>query len=97
MLAKVTKHAQEEVKGDFWPIYDDSDAEPGEDAVAEAHRRATAFAASVTRSYAAAVACVTDDLAELTVHLRFPAEHWHRIRHTNLIERTFGETRRRAR
>jgi putative transposase len=28
--------------------------------------------------------------------LRFPREHWHRIRHTNLIERTFGETRRRT-
>ena len=39
---------------------------------------------------------VTDDLASLTVHLRFPAEHWHRIRHSNLIERTFGETRRRT-
>ena len=24
------------------------------------------------------------------------AEHWHRIRHSNLIERTFGETRRRT-
>ena len=44
----------------------------------------------------AAVRCVTDDLASLTVHLRFPAEHWHRIRHSNLIERTFGETRRRT-
>jgi putative transposase len=32
----------------------------------------------------------------LTVFLRFPREHWHRIRHTNLIERTFGETRRRT-
>jgi putative transposase len=30
------------------------------------------------------------------VHLRFPPEHWHRIRHSNLIERTFGETRRRT-
>jgi transposase-like protein len=29
------------------------------------------------------------------VHLRFPAEHWKRIRHSNFIERTFGETRRR--
>jgi Transposase, Mutator family len=43
-----------------------------------------------------AVACVTSDLASLTVHLRFPTEHWHRIRHSNLIERTFGETRRRT-
>jgi putative transposase len=32
----------------------------------------------------------------LTVHLRFPAEHWRRIRHSNFIERTFGETRRRT-
>jgi len=30
------------------------------------------------------------------VHLRFPVEHWQRIRHTNLLERTFGETRRRT-
>jgi len=32
----------------------------------------------------------------LTVYLRFPAEHWHRTRHSNFIERTFGETRRRV-
>jgi transposase-like protein len=42
------------------------------------------------------VACVTDELASLTVHLRFPAEHWRRIRHSNFIEGTFGETRRRV-
>jgi len=30
------------------------------------------------------------------VHLRFPREHWRRIRHSNFIERTFGETRRRT-
>jgi putative transposase len=35
-------------------------------------------------------------LPELTTFLRFPREHWARIRHTNLIERTFGETRRRT-
>jgi hypothetical protein len=34
-------------------------------------------------------------LPEPTTFLRFPREHWQRIRHTNLIERTFGETRRR--
>src|SRR6185295_16133074 len=28
--------------------------------------------------------------------LRFPREHWMRIRHSNFIERTFGETRRRV-
>ena len=32
---------------------------------------------------------------EAALSKRFPREHWQRIRHTNLIERTFGETRRR--
>jgi len=36
------------------------------------------------------------DRAGLTAYLRFPAEHHHRIRHSNFIERTFGETCRRA-
>ena len=30
------------------------------------------------------------------MYLRFPREHWQRIRHSNFIERTFGETRRRT-
>nr|WP_204079353.1 transposase [Mycobacterium riyadhense]VTP00595.1 Transposase, Mutator family [Mycobacterium riyadhense] len=30
------------------------------------------------------------------VYLRFPREHWTRVRHSNFIERTFGETRRRV-
>ena len=34
------------------------------------------------------------DHAGLTAYLRFPAEQRHRIRHSNFIERTFGETRR---
>jgi transposase-like protein len=40
------------------------------------------------------VRCLTETLPELTTFLRFPREHWTRIRHTNLIERTFGEIRR---
>jgi putative transposase len=35
------------------------------------------------------------DRAGLTAYLRFPAGHQSRIRHSNFIERTFGETRRR--
>jgi putative transposase len=64
--------------------------------VDKALRRAQAFAARYERVYPAAVACLTSTLNELTVHLRFPREHWQRIRHTNLLERTFGETRRRT-
>ena len=40
--------------------------------------------------------CLTADAAGLTAYLRCPAEHHKRIRHSNFIERTFGETRRRT-
>jgi putative transposase len=95
VLATVSAHDQAEVKADFWAIFDVGDAEPGQEAIAVANRQAAAFAAKWKR-FPAAVTCVTDDLVSLTVHLRFPAEHWHRIRHSNFIERTFGETRRRV-
>jgi transposase-like protein len=95
-IAKVSAHDQDEVKADFWAIFDVGDAEPGDQAVSVAHRQAAAFAAKWKARYPSAVACVTDDLASLTVHLRFPAQHWRRIRHSNFIERTFGETRRRV-
>ena len=36
------------------------------------------------------------DADGLTAYLRFPTEHHQRIRHSNFIERTFDETRRRA-
>jgi putative transposase len=96
VLAKVSAHDQPQVKADFWAIFDVGDAQPGDQAIAVARQQAAAFAATWKARYPSAVACVTDDLASLTVHLRFPAEHWHRIRHSNLIERTFGETRRRT-
>lgn len=92
-LAKVSAPDQDAVKADYWQIFDDIHAEPGAPALAEAHRRAEAFAARWGQRYPSAVACVLDTLPELTTHLRFPREHWTRIRHSNLIERTFGETR----
>ena len=40
--------------------------------------------------------CLLADREGLTAYLRFPAEHHNRVRHSNFIERTFGETRRRT-
>lgn len=97
VLAKVPASAQAEVKAAYWQIFDDIQAPAGQAAVDEARRRAAGFAARYERTYPAAVACLTSTLDELTVHLRFPREHWQRIRHTNLLERTFGEIRRRPR
>jgi len=96
ILAKVPQHAQGDVKRDYWEIFDGIDAAPGEAAVAEATRRAKAFSVKWGKLFPSAVACLNDGFEALTTHLRFPREHWRRIRHTNFIERTFGETRRRV-
>jgi putative transposase len=90
LLAKVPTGAQAEVKAAFWQSFDDLDQPPGQAAVQEATRRAEAFADRDRSHDPAAVACRTSTLEELTTHLRFPPEHWRRIRHSNLIERTFG-------
>jgi putative transposase len=95
LIAKVPTHAQDQVKRDYWAVFDQVQAE-GEAAVAEARRRAARFIAKWKPLYPSAVACVADHLDALVVHLLFPAEHHKRIRHSNLIERTFGETRRRT-
>jgi putative transposase len=95
LVAKVPTHAQDQVKGDYWAIFDQIEHD-GAAAVAEGHRRAKRFIAKWKLLYPAAVACVADNLDALLVHLLFPAEHRKRIRHSNLIERTFGETRRRV-
>jgi hypothetical protein len=59
-------------------------------------RRAKRFLATWTPLYPAAVVCVQDNLDALGAHLLFPAEDRKRIRHSNLIERTFGQSRRRV-
>lgn len=69
---------------------------PGEEAVAIAQELADAFAAKHRAQYPLAVDCLLTNLSALTTHLHFPVEHRERVRHTNLLERTFGESRRRV-
>lgn len=96
VLAKIPTDHQPTIKGEFWACFDDIDADPGQAAVDEAQRRIDAFADRHGTAFPAAVRCLQDDRQALTSYLRFPTEHHKRIRHTNLIERTFGETRRRV-
>jgi putative transposase len=97
LLAKVPQHAQAELKAAYWAIFDmPDDVEPGSRAETLAQQRIDELASKYGKQYPAAVRCLLDDRQALTVFLRFPAEHWHRIRHSNFIERTFGETRRRT-
>lgn len=96
LLAKVPVEHQAEVKKAFWAIFDDTGAEPGEASIAVVRGRADRFAATYAKRFPAAVECLLADFASLTTYLRFPAGHHGRIRHSNFIERTFGETRRRV-
>jgi putative transposase len=96
LLAKVPAHAQGEVKAAYWAIFDIPADTPPQKAEALAQQRIQTFAASYHTTYPAAVRCLLDDRQALTAYLRFPREHWSRTRHSNFIERTFGETRRRV-
>jgi putative transposase len=96
ILAKVAAADQHAVKANYWAIFDNITAEPGQPAVDQARQRARVFAERWADRYPRAVKAVIDELPYLTAHLRLPREHWRRVRHTNLIERTFGESRRRV-
>jgi transposase-like protein len=97
VLAKVPARAQAQIKAAYWAIFDvPAGVPPGERAEALVQQRIQAFAATYHTAYPAAVRCLQQDQQPLTAYLRFPGEHWHRIRHSNFIERTFGQTRRRV-
>jgi hypothetical protein len=90
VLAKVSATDREQVKADFWAIFDAIDASPGQPAVEQARRHAERFADTWAARYPRAAQVVLDELPYLTAPLRFPREHWRRIRHTNLLERPFA-------
>ncbi|MBF6046402.1 IS256 family transposase [Streptomyces sp. NRRL B-1677] len=98
VLSKVSLHDQEQVKKEFWEIFDTGELglAPGQQLVETVQRRIDAFAAKWQPAYPAAVKSLLTDRSSLTSYLRFPVEHHKRIRHSNFIERTFGETRRRV-
>jgi transposase-like protein len=58
------------------------------DGITHANRRAA--------EYPEAMKCLATDLEEVLTTLRFPESHRKRIRTTNLLERLFGEGRRRS-
>jgi putative transposase len=98
VLAKVPAGMQAEVKDAYWKIFgtEDLTTPPGPKLVEIIDARITEMAARYSATYPSAMKCLATDRDGLTAYLRFPAEHHHRIRHSNFIERTFGETRRRV-
>ncbi|MFI0908672.1 IS256 family transposase [Streptomyces sioyaensis] len=98
VTSKASRHDLAEVKKDFWEIFDTAelDIAPAQRLVDAVQARIDAFAAKWEKNYPAAVKTLLMDRSSLTSYLRFPSLHHKRIRHSNFIERTFGETRRRV-
>jgi transposase-like protein len=98
VLAKVPAGMQAEVKDAYWKTFDTEDLKtpPGPKLVEIIDARLSELAARYQALYPAAAKILLTDREGLTAYLRFPAAHHHRIRHSNFIERTFGETRRRV-
>ena len=100
-LAKLPAEVQTEMRDAYWTIFDTdtliaTGMTPGPKLVSAVQARIDAFAEQYARAYPAAVKCLLTDREQLTSYLRLPGEHHKRIRHSNFIERTFGETRRRV-
>ncbi len=101
LLAKVPAEAQTEIRNAYRAIFDTegltaAETSTGPELVAAVQARIDTFAEKHASVFPAAVKCLLSDREQLTSYLRFPVEHHKRIRHSNFIERTFGETRRRV-
>ena len=101
LLAKVPAPVQAELRDAYWAMFDTDDLiadgmTPGPKLVAAVQARIDVFAAKYQHAFPSAVKCLLSEREQLTSYLRFPLEHHRRIRHSNFIERTFGETRRRV-
>jgi putative transposase len=98
ILAKIPAGVQTEVRDGYWALFDTTDltVEPGPRLVELVDERIAAFAAKYNDLYPAAMRILLTDSTGLTTFLRFPVEHHARVRHSNFIERTFGETKRRT-
>ena len=81
---------QAEVKDAYWAIFDTEDLKtpPGPRLVEIIDARITEMAARYGATYPSAMKCLTTDREGLTAYLRFPAEHQHRVRHSNSMPGT---------
>jgi putative transposase len=96
VLTKVPVEHQGEVKKACWELFDDSGTEPGDGAIAVVRGRAERFAATYTKRFPGRRRLPHGLLREPHHLPALPAGHHARIRHSNFIERPFGDTRRRV-
>lgn len=89
ILAKLPRLAQRELKPLLKQVVEAPDHRT-------ALRRGRALLARFRDRFPSAIECLEKDLEECLTYLLFPVEHRKWLRTTNLLERTFGESRRRT-
>ena len=89
ILCKLPRKAQKEMKALLHQVYRASSYQEG-------LRLGRELIARFRGLYPSAMECLGEDLEECLTYLKFPQAHWKAIRTTNLLERLFGEGRRRT-
>jgi putative transposase len=89
--AKVPKDQHDRIRFNYWSALNEATG------VKDGKKRIRALISELKDDgYESAARCLADDLDALVVHLRYPLRHRERWRSTNLLERSFGEVRRRT-
>jgi putative transposase len=89
VLGYVPKAQQEAVKPELKAIFYQNSRE-------KADQEVMAFIEKYSASYPTAVECLKRDLEACLTFYAFPPAHWKTIRTTNVIERLFGEVKKRS-
>jgi putative transposase len=89
VLSYVPTKQQDQLKPELKALFYQKDRESADQAVA-------AFIEKYRAVYPTAVACLQRDLEACLTFYAYPKAHWKTIRTTNVIERLFGEVKRRS-
>ncbi len=89
ILSKLPKNAIDDIKPLVWKVFRAKTYEAG-------INKGQALIERFKELYPSAMECLDKDLEECLTVLKFPEHHHRSIRTTNLLERTFGESRRRT-
>src|SRR5438270_185462 len=89
MLSYVPTKQQEQLKPELKALFYQKDRQAADQAVA-------AFIEKYRSIYPTAIECLQRDLEACLTFYAFPKEHWKTIRTNNVLERLFGEVKRRS-
>ena len=89
VLSYVPTKQQEQLRPELKAVFYQKDRQAADQAVA-------ALIEKYQKVYPSAIACLQRDLEACLTFYTYPKEHWKTIRTNNVIERLFGEVKRRS-